>query len=209
MCVCGDGQVARQTRDGWVCVHSDGYALACPLPFENGHLTMLIDAEHPLVHASFAVLCRTTSTMLDQSHGNSIIKCVNVYVVDADGSTGCVFPNGGKSDVYIADLYDCIEMIGDVQSVRDTLPPGFSDTTNGVCCMNRGRYKVVVVVYIVLCLSAFTCIQPHKSGPNPTDPRWYYNSVSNTCQQFLYDPHATEASDHSPNNFLRLKTILL
>uniref|UniRef100_A0A914UKJ1 BPTI/Kunitz inhibitor domain-containing protein n=1 Tax=Plectus sambesii TaxID=2011161 RepID=A0A914UKJ1_9BILA len=50
-------------------------------------------------------------------------------------------------------------------------------------------------------VAALACIQPQKSGSNPTEPRWWYNSVTATCQQFLWDPTATGTNDHSPNNF--------
>ena len=50
-------------------------------------------------------------------------------------------------------------------------------------------------------ISALACTQPQATGPNPTEPRWWYNSVTGTCQQFLWDPTAINQYEHSSNNF--------
>ena len=67
----------------------------------------------------------------------------------------------------------------------DLTSAGYSEKANGICCPNR----------------AFTCVQPTATGPNPSEPRWWYNAVTGMCQQFLWDPFASGAGEHSPNNF--------
>lgn len=95
-----------------------------------------------------------------------------------NGDSACLFPSDNS---YMADLYDCVEFV----SVMDLTSAGYSDKANGICCPNR----------------AFTCIQPTATGPNPSEPRWWYNAVTGMCQQFLWDPFASGAGEHSPNNF--------
>uniref|UniRef100_A0A915D3G2 BPTI/Kunitz inhibitor domain-containing protein n=1 Tax=Ditylenchus dipsaci TaxID=166011 RepID=A0A915D3G2_9BILA len=46
---------------------------------------------------------------------------------------------------------------------------------------------------------AFVCIQPMEQGEEPSIPRWWYNSVTGTCSQFLWD--ASQSENVSPNNF--------
>ncbi|KAK5970773.1 hypothetical protein GCK32_020387, partial [Trichostrongylus colubriformis] len=48
--------------------------------------------------------------------------------------------------------------------------------------------------------SAFTCLQPKKGETDELGavPRWWFNGVSGSCQQFLFNPLS---SDVSPNNF--------
>lgn len=36
-------------------------------------------------------------------------------------------------------------------------------------------------------------------GEEPSIPRWWYNSLTGTCTQFLWDPNQSE--NVSPNNF--------
>lgn len=38
-----------------------------------------------------------------------------------------------------------------------------------------------------------------EQGDEPSIPRWWYNSVTGTCSQFLWDPNQSE--NVSPNNF--------
>ncbi|KAK0420841.1 hypothetical protein QR680_014918 [Steinernema hermaphroditum] len=61
----------------------------------------------------------------------------------------------------------------------------YAPSADGVCCPSR----------------ALACIQPQVTGPNSSEPRWWYNSVTGTCQQFLWDPSATMSKHHSANNF--------
>ncbi|VDK68035.1 unnamed protein product, partial [Cylicostephanus goldi] len=80
----------------------------------------------------------------------------------------------------VSDLYDCIDnsMFWQAQGLDANHHP------IGVCCMNR----------------AFTCQQPKKGESHALGsvPRWWYNGVTGSCQQFLFDPQAAEVS---PNNF--------
>ncbi|KAK6039843.1 Kunitz/Bovine pancreatic trypsin inhibitor domain protein [Cooperia oncophora] len=61
---------------------------------------------------------------------------------------------------------------------------------DGICCPNR----------------AFTCIQPKReadtgsAAPAGVRPRWWYNAVTGTCEQFMWDPW-DETEMQSPNNF--------
>uniref|UniRef100_A0A158PKP8 Kunitz/Bovine pancreatic trypsin inhibitor domain protein n=1 Tax=Angiostrongylus costaricensis TaxID=334426 RepID=A0A158PKP8_ANGCS len=80
----------------------------------------------------------------------------------------------------VSDLYDCIDNSGFWRTQgQDT-----SAHPIGVCCMNR----------------AFTCQQPKRGEADELGavPRWWFNSVVGSCQQFLFDPSST---DVSPNNF--------
>ncbi|KIH63884.1 Kunitz/Bovine pancreatic trypsin inhibitor domain protein [Ancylostoma duodenale] len=80
----------------------------------------------------------------------------------------------------VSDLYDCID--------NSKFWQGQGLDTNshpiGVCCMNR----------------AFTCQQPKRGESDELGsvPRWWFNGVIGSCQQFLFDP---SSSDVSPNNF--------
>jgi hypothetical protein len=56
-------------------------------------------------------------------------------------------------------------------------------------------------MYVCVSVPAFICMQPTATGPNPTEPRWWFNSVTGMCQQFLWDPVASGSGEHSPNNF--------
>lgn len=53
---------------------------------------------------------------------------------------------------------------------------------------------------------AFTCIQPKReadagvAAPAGVRPRWWYNAVTGTCEQFMWDPW-DEKEVQSPNNF--------
>ncbi|VDM82325.1 unnamed protein product [Strongylus vulgaris] len=47
--------------------------------------------------------------------------------------------------------------------------------------------------------AAFTCAQPLAAGDEPSVPRWWYNSATGVCQQFMWDPNSIEGT--SPNNF--------
>ncbi|KAK6052764.1 Kunitz/Bovine pancreatic trypsin inhibitor domain protein [Cooperia oncophora] len=100
-------------------------------------------------------------------------------VVGLHGGGACIWPSSGE---FIGDVYDCIH----TSPHRSKSPVSqYAPTANGVCCPSR----------------ALACTQPQVTGPNPTEPRWWYNSVTGTCQQFMWDPHASEAQYHSANNF--------
>ncbi|CAJ0578735.1 unnamed protein product, partial [Mesorhabditis spiculigera] len=67
--------------------------------------------------------------------------------------------------------------------VSQQIFPEYSESVDGVCCPSR----------------AFACTQPMESGPEPTVPRWWFNSATGTCVQFLWDPDTISGA--SPNNF--------
>jgi hypothetical protein len=101
------------------------------------------------------------------------------YLINlGDGSTWCIYPDG-ENDIYIADIYNCVPH----PQVKHEFFPEYSDTIDGICCHSR----------------AFVCVQPMDQGDEPSIPRWWYNSVTGTCSQFLWDPNQSE--NVSPNNF--------
>uniref|UniRef100_A0AC34GWY3 BPTI/Kunitz inhibitor domain-containing protein n=1 Tax=Panagrolaimus sp. ES5 TaxID=591445 RepID=A0AC34GWY3_9BILA len=174
-CRCGDKKVERATRDGHVCldVHdANENTLAITCPLPEG--------------AGY------TSALSDPSHprqndGPGPVLCNTESTVISqtmggdemgNGNSACLFPSDNS---YLADLYDCVEFV----SVMDLTSAGYSEKANGICCPSR----------------AFTCVQPTATGPNPSEPRWWYNAVTGMCQQFLWDPFASGAGEHSPNNF--------
>uniref|UniRef100_A0A1I7UQT5 Kunitz/Bovine pancreatic trypsin inhibitor domain protein n=1 Tax=Caenorhabditis tropicalis TaxID=1561998 RepID=A0A1I7UQT5_9PELO len=172
-CRCGENKVERATRDGHVCLD-------------------VLDANHN----TLAITCPLpegagyTSALSDPKHprqndGPGPVLCntdsTNTNQAEentGDGNSACLFPSNGQ---YIADQYDCVEFV----SSLDLTSSGYSEKANGICCPNR----------------AFTCVQPTATGPNPTEPRWWYNSITGMCQQFLWDPSASGPGEHSPNNF--------
>lgn len=95
-----------------------------------------------------------------------------------DGSTWCIYPDGDQ-DIYIADTFNCVPH----PQVNPDFFPEYSDTIDGICCHSR----------------AYVCIQPLEQGDEPSIPRWWYNSITGTCSQFLWDPNQAEGV--SPNNF--------
>ncbi|RCN43841.1 Kunitz/Bovine pancreatic trypsin inhibitor domain protein [Ancylostoma caninum] len=95
-----------------------------------------------------------------------------------DGSTWCVYPDGDK-DIFIADIYDCIAH----PQIKSELFPEYHESVDGLCCPSR----------------AFACAQPMEAGEEPSVPRWWFNSATGTCTQFMWDPNTIEGA--SPNNF--------
>ncbi|KAK6742664.1 hypothetical protein RB195_010116 [Necator americanus] len=149
-CRCGENKVERATRDGHVCLD-------------------MLDANQNVL----AITCPLpegagyTSALSDSKHPRQAnnpgpVLCNTESLLThqsgeeaGDGSAGCLFPSDGA---YVADLYDCVGFVSSV----DLTSSGYSDKANGICCPNR----------------AFTCIQPTATGPNPTDPRWWYNAIT-------------------------------
>ncbi|PAV55962.1 hypothetical protein WR25_14492 isoform B [Diploscapter pachys] len=158
-------------------------------PTRDGHVCLdVLDANHN----TLAITCPLpegagyTSALSDpkhprQSDGPGPVLCNTESSLThqsaedvGDGNAACIFPSDGQ---YIADLYDCVEFV----STMDLTTSGYSEKADGIC--------------------SFTCVQPTATGPNPTEPRWWYNSITGMCQQFLWDPTATGPGEHSPNNF--------
>ncbi|CAJ0580667.1 unnamed protein product, partial [Mesorhabditis spiculigera] len=175
-CRCGENKVERATRDGHVCLDI-----------------------HDANDNTLAITCPLpegagyTSALSDPKHprqndGPGPVLCNTESTLTqqsaedmGDGNAACLFPSDSS---YMADLYDCVEFV----SVMDLSSAGYSEKANGICCPNR----------------AFTCVQPTATGPNPTEPRWWYNAITGMCQQFLWDPTASGPGEHSPNNFRTL-----
>ncbi len=91
--------VARETRDGWICVslrdHGTGSTsplyFVCPLPEGAGFKIALNDPNPTL--ASFPVGCTTGSA-------GTVEPIIGSY-----GGGGCIWPSDGE---YVGDIYDCI-----------------------------------------------------------------------------------------------------
>ncbi|VDL75178.1 unnamed protein product [Nippostrongylus brasiliensis] len=172
-CRCGENKVERATRDGHVC-----------LDVLDGNQNVLA-ITCPLPEGAGYTSALSDSHHPRQSDGAGPVLCNTDSMITqqsgenvGDGSTACLFPS---TNSYIADLYNCVGFVSTV----DLTTSGFSEKANGICCPNR----------------AFTCIQPTATGPNPTEPRWWYNAITGMCQQFLWDPTAVGPGEHSPNNF--------
>uniref|UniRef100_A0AC34QSG3 BPTI/Kunitz inhibitor domain-containing protein n=2 Tax=Panagrolaimus sp. JU765 TaxID=591449 RepID=A0AC34QSG3_9BILA len=171
LCECPHKTVPSRTRDGTVCVAA-GVPPSCPLP-EPSNPELPNPATilaNPKTHPLGA---DTYMPVLCTSMSNEV-RTSN----GGDGSTWCVFPDGDH-DIYIADIYNCVPH----PQVNPDFFPEYSDTIDGICCHSR----------------AFTCIQPLEQGDEPSIPRWWYNSITGTCNQFLWDPNQAEGV--SPNNF--------
>ncbi|KHJ87490.1 EB module [Oesophagostomum dentatum] len=152
--------IARETRDGWVCVslkdHSTGTTVplyfVCPLPegagFKIVGTASALNDPNPAA-GSLPVGCTVGSTATVEP------------VVGLHGGGACIWPSDGE---YIGDIYDCIQTSPHVNlGTKFPLSP-YAPSADGVCCPSR----------------ALACIQPQMTGPNPTEPRWWYNSVTGT-----------------------------
>uniref|UniRef100_A0A914GXV3 BPTI/Kunitz inhibitor domain-containing protein n=1 Tax=Globodera rostochiensis TaxID=31243 RepID=A0A914GXV3_GLORO len=171
ICECPDHYVPAKTRDGTMCI-TGGAPPACPLPEPN-------NPEAP----SPATLLANPSThpLAHDSYMPVLCSSSSVETDESnggDGSTWCVYPDGER-DLPIADLYNCVPH----PQVRPEYFPEYAPTVNGICCHSR----------------AFVCVQPMEQGEEPSVPRWWYNSVTGTCSQFLWDSAQFEGV--SPNNF--------
>uniref|UniRef100_A0A914YYM5 BPTI/Kunitz inhibitor domain-containing protein n=1 Tax=Panagrolaimus superbus TaxID=310955 RepID=A0A914YYM5_9BILA len=176
-CRCPENtHVARETRDGWVCVSlkdqgtggTSPLYFICPLPEGAGFKIALNDPAPQF--GSFPVGCTTGSSATVEP------------VAGLHGGASCIWPSTGE---FVGDLYDCIHTAPSVKLQAQFPQSQYAPSADGVCCPSR----------------ALSCVQPQVTGPNPTEPRWWYNSVTGTCQQFLWDPAATQAQFHSANNF--------
>uniref|UniRef100_A0A914CEW4 BPTI/Kunitz inhibitor domain-containing protein n=1 Tax=Acrobeloides nanus TaxID=290746 RepID=A0A914CEW4_9BILA len=175
-CRCPATHVARETRDGWVCVSlkdqgtggTSPLYFICPLPEGAGFKIALNDPSPQF--GTFPVACTTGSAATVEP------------VSGLHGGAACIWPSTNE---FIGDIYDCIHTSPNVKLQKQFPQSLYSPTADGVCCPTR----------------ALACIQPQVTGPNPTEPRWWFNSVTGTCQQFLWDATATQSQYHSPNNF--------
>ncbi|CAB3401648.1 unnamed protein product [Caenorhabditis bovis] len=170
LCECPRDTVPSRTRDGTVCISSK-IPPSCPLPEpHNGNPNPATVLANPTTHP----LNPGSYTPVLCNSLSSETRVSN----GGDGSTWCVYPDG-DNDIYIADTYNCISH----PQVNNELFPEYAETVDGVCCHNR----------------AFVCIQPLESGDEPSVPRWWYNSATGTCVQFMWDPDTI--TNASPNNF--------
>uniref|UniRef100_A0A0N5CCW1 Kunitz/Bovine pancreatic trypsin inhibitor domain protein n=1 Tax=Strongyloides papillosus TaxID=174720 RepID=A0A0N5CCW1_STREA len=171
--------LARETRDGWVCISlidnaskngdpNENLHFICPLPEGAGFKVALFDPN--VKFDGLPVGCTVGSTSTVEP------------IPQLQGGAGCIWPSTGE---YIGDIYDCIHTSPLINLKSKYSFSSYHPSANGVCCPSR----------------ALTCTQPAVSGPNPTEARWWFNSITGQCQQFLWDPTAPAAGDHSPNNF--------
>lgn len=170
LCECPKTTVPSRTRDGTVCI-SSAIPPSCPLPeAHNGQPNPATVLANPSTHPL--------------GPGNYMpVLCTSISSETqssngGDGSSWCVYPDG-DTDIPIADIYNCISH----PQVSHQLFPEYAESIDGICCHNR----------------AFVCIQPLESGDEPSVPRWWYNSATGTCVQFMWDPDTI--SNASPNNF--------
>uniref|UniRef100_A0A914VRY3 Uncharacterized protein n=1 Tax=Plectus sambesii TaxID=2011161 RepID=A0A914VRY3_9BILA len=122
----------------------------CPLPEGAGFKVHLNDPNHPAGVGPPQVALPVACT---------VGSTVREEATGAYGAAGCIWPSTGE---YIGDIYDCVHTSPD--SDPDLSQFGYAPGTNGVCCPSR----------------ALACTQPQATGPNPTEPRWWYNSVTGT-----------------------------
>ncbi|VDM45373.1 unnamed protein product [Toxocara canis] len=189
--------IQSKTRDGVICILQSGEdgdpVPKCPLPeYDDDLLTMPVsqlrnpamtdpdDAEIPMgEHINPLQFCTSTSTDYSTFVANGGGACV--YSTESQSSSG----------IHIADIYDCVTAVS-MAAVKEAMD-GIYDVhqhADGICCPNR----------------AFTCIQPKReadtgaAAPAGVRPRWWYNAVTGTCEQFMWDPW-DESEMQSPNNF--------
>ncbi|CAI4230794.1 unnamed protein product [Auanema sp. JU1783] len=172
-CRCGENKIEKATRDGHVCLDV----------YDSNQNTLAITCPLPEGAGYTSALSDPKHPKQNNRSGPVLCNSDSIQTTQSpeelgDGAVACVVPSDGS---YIADLYDCVEFV----STMDLTSQGYSEKANGICCPNR----------------AFTCIQPTATGPNPTEPRWWYNAITGVCQQFLWDPTAVGPGEHSPNNF--------
>uniref|UniRef100_A0AC35GV73 BPTI/Kunitz inhibitor domain-containing protein n=1 Tax=Panagrolaimus sp. PS1159 TaxID=55785 RepID=A0AC35GV73_9BILA len=171
LCECPYKTVPSRTRDGTVCVPA-GVPPSCPLPEPNNP-----DMPNP----STILANSLTHPLGPETYMPVLCTSMSNEVRNSnggDGSTWCIYPDGDQ-DIYIADTFNCVPH----PQVNPDFFPEYSDTIDGICCHSR----------------AYVCIQPLEQGDEPSIPRWWYNSITGTCSQFLWDPNQAEGV--SPNNF--------
>uniref|UniRef100_A0AC35TNF6 Kunitz/Bovine pancreatic trypsin inhibitor domain protein n=1 Tax=Rhabditophanes sp. KR3021 TaxID=114890 RepID=A0AC35TNF6_9BILA len=219
--------VMSRTRDGVVCIlHSgeDGDSTPkCPLPeYDDDLLSMPVsqlrnpamtdpdDQDIPMgEHINPLQFCNTKSTDYTSFVANGGGACVygqepfsqgnGIYIADL---YDCVGAPSAMSNVksamegngiYIADLYDCVGAPSAMSNVKSAMEGVYdiSKNADGICCMSR----------------AMTCSQPKREANTGSSapasgvrPRWWYNQITNNCEQFLFNGWQ-EDEMQSPNNF--------
>uniref|UniRef100_A0A913HEF1 BPTI/Kunitz inhibitor domain-containing protein n=1 Tax=Strongyloides stercoralis TaxID=6248 RepID=A0A913HEF1_STRER len=203
-CICpedvnGIPYVMSKTRDGVVCILHSGEDTdvipKCPLPeYDDDLLTMPVsqlrnpamtdpdDHDIPMGdHINPLQFCNSKNTDYTSFLPN--------------GGGACVYgqePFTPGNGIYIGDIYDCIgapTSMSNVKSAMEGIYDIHSDS-DGICCPSR----------------AFTCIQPKReadsgsAAPAGVRPRWWFNSVTGNCEQFMWDPW-DESELQSSNNF--------
>ncbi|EPB77276.1 Kunitz/Bovine pancreatic trypsin inhibitor domain protein [Ancylostoma ceylanicum] len=176
-CQCpSQDMVAVKTRDGTLCLWSSPTEPSCPLPSLPPP-----DSAAALVVLPAPSAKNTVSIATCNPHASSIPATEELLLTKAHEHKCAV--RGSVDDTTpkdVSDLYDCID--------NSKFWQGQGLDTNshpvGVCCMNR----------------AFTCQQPKRGESDELGsvPRWWFNGVIGSCQQFLFDPSSSEVS---PNNF--------
>ncbi|KAI1724653.1 kunitz/Bovine pancreatic trypsin inhibitor domain-containing protein [Ditylenchus destructor] len=191
--------VMSKTRDGVVCVlHSgeDGDPVPkCPLPeYDDDLLTM------PVSQMRNAAMTDPDDHEVQMGeHINPLQFCTSSHTdyttFVPNGGGACVQglePYNSGNGMYIVDIYDCIVAQQSMDNVKSVMEGVYDihPQADGICCPNR----------------AFTCIQPKReadagvAAPAGVRPRWWYNAVTGTCEQFMWDPW-DEKEVQSPNNF--------
>ncbi|VDM95097.1 unnamed protein product, partial [Thelazia callipaeda] len=189
--------VQARTRDGLVCILKSGEkgdpVPKCPLPeYDEDLLAMPVSQlRNP------AVMDTNDSDIIPGQHINSLQFCsttsTDYHTFVANGGGACTYarePFTAENGINVADIYDCIGVpLNDMKSSLKGMY-NIHFKADGICCPNR----------------AFTCIQPKRevdsSKPTSDDarPRWWFNSITETCEEFLWDPW-DESEVQSPNNF--------
>ncbi|ULT97722.1 hypothetical protein L3Y34_005506 [Caenorhabditis briggsae] len=176
-CMCpSDDMIAVKTKDGTLCVWSTSEP-SCPLPSlpppDSPSSLVVLPAAAGKTSVTIAP-CNPHSSDTPKREEDLLNKQHN-FKCSVRGFLG---DEPEPQDV--SDLYDCID------NSKFWKDQGMDTSSHpiGVCCMNR----------------AFTCMQPKKGESDALGsvPRWYFNSVMGSCQQFLFDPTGSEVS---PNNF--------
>ncbi|VDO04575.1 unnamed protein product [Haemonchus placei] len=168
--------VAVKTRDGTLCIWSSSTEPSCPLPSlpppDSAAALVVLPAPSAKNSVSIAT-CNPRASAIPSTE-EILLSNAHDYKCAVRGT----IEDSAPKDV--SDLYDCIDnsKFWQGQGLNTNLHP------IGVCCMNR----------------AFTCQQPKKGESDELGavPRWWFNGIIGSCQQFLFDPTSSEVS---PNNF--------
>ncbi|ETN80033.1 hypothetical protein NECAME_02512 [Necator americanus] len=121
--------VARETRDGWVCVSlkdsSTGATVplyfVCPLP-EGAGFKIALNDPNPVL-GSLPVGCTVGSSATVEP------------VVGLHGGGSCIWPSEGE---YVGDIYDCIHTSPHVNLATKFPLSSYAPSADGVCCPSRG-----------------------------------------------------------------------
>ncbi|VDK17861.1 unnamed protein product [Anisakis simplex] len=189
--------IQSKTRDGVICILRSGEdgdpVPKCPLPeYDDDLLSMPVSQlRNP------AMTDPDDDTIAMGQHINPLQFCTSTSTdykkFVANGGGACVYSDDPESTsgVSIADIYDCVTAVS-MTEVKEAMDGVYDVHPNadGICCPNR----------------AFTCIQPkHEADTSSAAatgvrPRWWFNAVTGTCEQFMWDPW-DDSEMQSPNNF--------